>query len=1782
MSGSTVRDPEPIAIVGIGCRFPGADGPEAFWELIRKGVDAITDVPAGRYDVDALYDPTPGVRGKIVTRQGGFLADVDRFEPAFFGISPREAVAVDPQQRLLLEVAWEAFEDAGLTRDRMAGSRTGVYVGMWTSEYEDRMFAASSDIDLYVTTGGGRYAASGRLSYVFDLRGPSLTLDTACSSSLVAVHLACQSLRGGESEMALAGGVNLILEPHITIGYSRSSMLSADGRCRFGDASASGYVRSEGVGLILLKPLSRALADRDPIHALIRGSAVNNDGHGSQALVAPSPIVQAAMLRQAYRAAGVAPGRVGYVEAHGTGTRVGDPVELEALGQVLAEGRASASPCRVGSVKTNIGHTEAASGIAGLIKAVYCLKHRLIPPSLHLHEPNPRIPWDSLPLRMAQGEEPWPEEFAPAYAGVNSFGVTGTNAHVVLEEAPAGPRRELDDRGARRAWLLPLSAKTPAALAALAGRWAGRLETPPAAADLGDLCYTAAIRRTHHEHRLAIAGAVTRELAERLRAHAAGQLPPGLVAGRAGASRPRVVFVFPGQGSQWLGMGRGLLAAEPVFAAAIERCETALRPHVDWTLGRELAAAPERSQLGRIDVVQPALFAIQVALAALWQAWGVEPDAVVGHSMGEVAAAHVAGALSLEDAARVIAVRSRLLRRIAGQGAMALVELSLPEARQALEKWADRVSIAVANSARSVVLSGELAALDQLLADFEGRGVFCRRIKVDVASHSPQVEPLGGDLRMALTGIAPRAGAVPFYSTVTGEIARGEGLGAEYWVQNLRAPVLFASAVERLLADGLDAFVELSPHPVLLAAVQEALPRGSEAVAVASGRREEDEGRVLREALGALWVRGYPVDWGRLEPGDGRVVAVPSYPWQRERYWVDERRREASSSAAGHPLMATHIALAADPGGHVWDSTLVVEDYPCLHAAPGPVLGAAACLDALIGAAGEVIPGQAMVCDVRFPDQLPLVGQASVQVDVRPAAPDAHRVRVLGRDAGAETWAVLAEGVVTSGEPADGGRDSGSDPAAVAARAVLAGPEVRDAWMEVGPAPSLEGLWLAPAEGLARLADGGDHGSCPLHPAALEIAIRLLVLAAPAEAERLGDWRPVAVRAIRVLAGAASARWVHVTGARTGNGELTGDVRVLDAEGRAVLVLEGLRLTPPGPAPLATLLYEVTWVPQARQARRQRGRSGRWLLVGSAVERFRGLAACLEAHGDRTVAVDPGADAIELGARLDLLLEEHGPELVGVVLLDVLDLDPAESPTAAAAARGSWASALATVQALARHRGAASPRLWFASAGAQLVASDDCASLPGAALWGLGAVVAQEHPALRCTRVDLPLRWVEPDIAELAEELLADDEDDQVALRQGQRLVARLARRNAGRAVDGIPLRLVENGTYLVSGGFGGLGLTVAHWLVARGARHLVLVGRRGAPDSAAPMLAELRAAGAEVVVARGDVARPEDVRRIVGAIPESAPLLGIVHAAGVMDAALLVDLDETRVAAVMGSKVDGALNLHAATLDRPLDFFVLFSSVSAVLGVPGEGNYAPGNAVLDAFAARRRAEGRPALSIVWGPWGEVGLIAARTDGGNRLAARGLGSILPAEGLGALEALLGDGAAVTPLVMRFAPDRWGRAYPASLRGLLRDLCAVDPAERARQDIAARARAAAAPERRALLEAWLQEQVAQVLRLSPAEVYRGQPLKNLGLDSMLSLELRNRIERAFMMALPATVIWNYPTLAALAAHLEERLGLAVPEGANELAGAGEVERLLEEIEHLPEDEVRRLLAAGDAA
>jgi phthiocerol/phenolphthiocerol synthesis type-I polyketide synthase B len=880
----------PIAIVGIGCRFPGGVIDAAsLWRLLITDTSAITEIPANRIDLTRYYDERPATPGRMMTRWGGFVDGIENFDADFFGISPREAEVLDPQQRLLLETAWEALEDAGQEVHRLKGAQVGVFVGQWLSDFESRLFADPEVAAFYMTTGSGRYAASGRLSYVLGLRGPSLTLDTACSSSLVAVHLAVRSIRNGESEMALAGGVNVILQPQISIAYSQSLMMAPDGRCKFGDQLGDGYVRSDGAGLVVLKSLQRALADGDRIYAVIRGSSTNNDGNSSGSMGTPSRLGQEELLRSAYRDAGRAANEVGYIEAHGTGTRAGDPIELGALGSVLGEGRPEGQKVFVGSIKTNLGHTEGAAGIAGLIKAALVLHHGRIPASLNCNTLNPAVDWANTPLEIVRQSTSWVGE--KRLAGVSAFGIAGSNAHVVLESTPAKvaiAQAPSTKAASSVVPLLPLSARSEAALRILARKVADLLAAPNAPA-ISDLLRFAQTRRAAFEHRVAFLAIDAEELAVALKTYADGGEPmaQGVIDPR---HETKVALVFPGQGGQWNGMARALLEKEPAFRESIERADAVIRREAGWSLIEQLALSPgDAGYLGdRIDVVQPTLGALAIAYADWMKAAGLTADSVIGHSMGEAAAAHVAGALSLDDALRILCRRSVLMRNLSGAGAMALVDLSAEDVSAELFGLEDKASIAAVNSRRSTVISGEKECITELVAAFNARGVFSRLVNVDVASHSPQMEQPSKALRENLSGITPHAASTEFASALFGRMLTGEKLDATYWARNLREPVQFAKALEALVAREVEVFLELGPHPVLSPSIEQVeTGSGRHPTVVCCGRREGHERELLVGALGALWCAGAPVDFARGATSPAAVIDFPHYPWTRRRHWVD-------------------------------------------------------------------------------------------------------------------------------------------------------------------------------------------------------------------------------------------------------------------------------------------------------------------------------------------------------------------------------------------------------------------------------------------------------------------------------------------------------------------------------------------------------------------------------------------------------------------------------------------------------------------------------------------------------------------------------------------------------------------------------------------------------------------------------------------------------------------------------------------------------------------------------
>lgn len=878
---------EPIAIIGMGMRFPGGvDSPESYWELLRNGIDAITDIPADRWPTEAYYDSDPTAPGKLYARGGGFLSDVDKFDPMFFGISPREAVSMDPQQRMVLEVAWEALERAGQAPDKLLGSATGVFMGIAGNDYARMIWSDIEQIDVYSGTGTTFSVASGRLSYLLGLQGPSLSIDTACSSSLVALHLAVQSLRNGESRMALAGGVNLILAPEAHINFSKAQMMAFDDRCKTFDADADGYVRGEGCGIVVLKRLSDALADGDPIQALILGSAVNQDGK-SNGLTAPNGPSQEAVIRAAVENAGIEPGLVSYVEAHGTGTPLGDPIEVGALSAALGEGHSKDNPLLVGSVKTNFGHLESAAGVAGLMKVVLMLQHGEVAPHLHLKTLNPYIPWDDIPVSVTTQLQPFPTQDGRRIAGVSSFGFSGTNAHVILETAPE-PEIQTTEI-ARPLHLLALSARRADGLNQLVERYAELLAAPPA--DFADICYTTTAGRAHLTHRLAVVAETAAEARERLLSFAAGQETPGVAVNvLADTHSPEIAFLFTGHGAQYAGMGRVLYETQPVFRAAIDECAEILKAYLKHPLYAVLfleAGAPDL--MGQMLYAQPALFALEYALAKLWMSWGIRPAIVMGHSVGEYAAACIAGLFSVADGLKLVFTRGRLFDSLPEPGEMVAVFADEATVAPLVAPYTDKVSIAAINGPGSVVISGATTTVEMVVAQLKEQGIKSRKLDVPQSSHSPLLEPILDEFERIANEIEYHPPQIALVSGVSGQIATFAEVGnGAYWRRHLRQPVQFMGVMQTLHRENYRVFVEIGPNPTLLGMGRRCLPNDYGAW-LPSLRKDWNDWVQVLESFGGVYAQGVDVDWRAFDRDYGRRIIpnLPAYPWAKERYWYE-------------------------------------------------------------------------------------------------------------------------------------------------------------------------------------------------------------------------------------------------------------------------------------------------------------------------------------------------------------------------------------------------------------------------------------------------------------------------------------------------------------------------------------------------------------------------------------------------------------------------------------------------------------------------------------------------------------------------------------------------------------------------------------------------------------------------------------------------------------------------------------------------------------------------------
>ncbi|GGS49280.1 type I polyketide synthase [Actinokineospora fastidiosa] len=1753
------RTAEPIAVVGLACRFPGAASADAFWSSLIDGRSAISTVPVGRWEQFA-----PRVAEHGLPRFGGFLDDIAGFDAEFFGISPREAELMDPQQRLLLEVVWDALAHANIPPDSVRGSDCGVFVGLSATEYGQLTMTDLDRVEAWSATGAAAALAANRVSYALGAHGPSVTTDTACSSSLVAVHLAMSALADGDASMAVVGGVNLLLSPGITATFHRAGALAADGRCKPFDASADGIVRGEGCGVVVLKRLDDARRAGDRILAVLRGSAVNSDGR-SNGIMAPNPIAQQRLLTSAYAKAGVTAGAVDYVEAHGTGTLLGDPIEAGALSSVLGVGRDPQRPLLIGSVKGNLGHLEGAAGIAGLIKVVLAMRHSRIPASLNFTEPNPHVDFSA--LRVVTEETDWPRYPGVARAGVSAFGFGGANAHVVVEEWPRGiPAPDVWDRPR----VVALSARSVERLrdrARALADWPGDIVAPAVlhAADPGPV-------------RAAVPARDADELRERLRAIADG----GTAFTGSGAwSDP--VFVFSGHGSQWSGMARRLLADEPAFAAAVRT----LDPVFTEVTGSGLVALTEADGLA---ARQLALFGTQVAMVELWRSYGVRPAAVIGHSMGEVAAAVAVGALSPVDGLRVMWHRSRLLAAVhdAGGGAMAVVEAAPEE----LDDFPG-VTVAVYGSPTQCTVTGPAEQVAALVERVGGRGGLARTLPVTGAGHSAAVDPMLDRLRYALGALRPRGTATPWYSTVLDDPRARPAFDNAYWAANLRRPVRFTQAVAAALRDGHRAFVEIAPHPVATAAIEQTAA-GLAVTVIPTLRRAPDDD--FATALAAVHAHGHPDALRRRYP-DRLVADLPPPVWRRRRYWAS-----TPPPRSGHPFLGRRAEI---PGTTdvVWSGRVGTAEHPWLaeHPAHGvPVLPVAAAVELLLAVAQDLGHPPALR-DVVLHRLLPLEEDTEVSV-----VAEGEHLTISARSR--QNWTTVATGSIEDNRGADGETDSvaaaglgegggissrsGGESVSVAGAGGPGGsafPSGGGSDLVAGGDGSGGGFFRS--GGGSDLVAGGDGSGGGFFRSGGE---SVSVAGAggfggsafsPGGGSDLvaggGRFVPSGGELVSVVGGGGSGGGVFPSGGESdlvadgggagggvfrsgsvlvGGAGVGGADRDFSRSGHDVAVEQprgaGFVLHPElGEAALRVLVgvgerragrigrVRVLGDPR-RATRATAGAGGVWLsdADGVALVSFEGVEldevrradvpftprrlayqaewapaeprsggarlawVLLVADGvdpaEVVAGLGPDCRVLPLSARGDLVAAVGDGTGVGVAVLP-------GSPADLGAARAVVLAVAEVVRDLVALPHA--PRLWIATRDAAIVRPGEAGQPNVAALRGLVRVLAFEHPELRAT-------WVDTDTdAAIAGELTADTPDDETAWRGNQRYTRKLTRAH-------LPDRdapVVRAGAYLVSGGLGALGIVVARWLAEHGASRVVLSSRRMTPDARVAV----DGIGCEVEVVLGDIAEPGVAERMVHAAGPH-PVRGVVHAAGVLADGAVLAMTAADLAAVWWAKTEGALRLHEACQGVELDWWLAYSSAAALFGSPGQAAYATANAWLDAFTGWRRARDLPAATIQWGAWADAPANPV------------LEPMPTEEGTAALAAVLASGRGETGIsrldadtVLELFPRIAERPFFALLAGnrpaagpwagidALRTL-AVDDPERARTVIGEHVRAV----------------VAEMMGLAPDLLPPDTALTALGMDSLLAMRARAAVERDFGATIPLPLLLRGASLADIADHI----------------------------------------------
>ena len=1824
-----------IAIIGMDCRFPGAKNIDEFWDNLHDGVESVSffsdeELISLGTDPALLNEPN-------YVKASAVLADIDLFDASFFGFSRKEAEMIDPQQRLFLESAWNAVESAGYNVESH-DMPIGVYAGVGMNSYLLNHLSPNSNHPaggvgaFQLMIGNDKDFLPTRVSYKLNLKGPSINIQTACSTSLVAVHMACKGLRDGECHMALAGGVSIHLPQKMGYLYQEGMILSPDGHCRAFDAKAQGTVFGSGVGIVVLKRLEDAVADGDCIHAIIKGSAINNDGSLKVGYTAPSVDGQALVISQAQAEAKIDAETVTYIEAHGTGTPLGDPIEIAALTQAFRANTQEKGFCAIGSLKTNIGHVDAAAGVGGLIKAILALKHRLIPPSLHFEKPNPQIDFANSPFYVNTELSEWKTNGTPRRAGVSSFGIGGTNCHIIVEEAPETSLTT--NNFERSGHILSLSAKNEEALYELTQHYCSYLSSNSQTA-LPDICFTANAGRVHFDCRLAVVAESTAHLQKQLSAFISQETPAGLIHGKIESDKgQKIAFLFTGQGAQYVGMGRELYNTQPVFRETLERCDAILRSYLEHPLLEVLYPEPKMdSPLDETAYTQPALFSLEYALAQLWQSWGITPDVVMGHSVGEYVAACFAGVFNLEDGLKLIAERGRLMQALPQDGDMVSVMADEARILAALEPFTREVSIAALNGPRSVVISGKRQAIQEVTKALEAEGVKTKKLSVSHAFHSPLMEPMLEAFKKVASEVKFSSPTINLISNIAGELATKEVETAEYWCRHVRQPVKFEAGMETLHKQGYKVFVEIGPQPTLLGMGRQCLP-SDEGVWLPSLRQKQSDWQQILQSLGILHVKGTPVDWlGFDRHYCRRRVVLPTYPFQRQSYWVEEaavgknQRLDSyhEENLPSRPIIGQQLRLPLS-------QEIRFESYFSRYSPPYNndhrvfgvlvVPGVSHMAMFLIGVQ-EAFGLDSFIMEELFflqPFVLSEEGGRMAQLIFEPVENDIWSFKLVSlkeeanaNDPGA--WTIHATGKINL---ASKNRDLPAaekfDLAAIESRCkeVIKGPDFyKNFWVQgedAGPSFRwIKTIWQKDGEALGQTEFpellSEDVSDYLLYPGLIEACLQVMRCCREFESAPLlakgGDiYVPFSIESFKFYGHPHSNQlWCYASIPEEVGPEsksVIGDLHLLDENGKVIAAIIGFEVRRINRENLLRnlqkdpndWLYRIAWQPKVDENNDSPlvpEKTGSWLIFADREGIGSNLSSLLKQKNEQCILVFPNDTyKIEeneryhinpresqdfhrlfedIKKRQDMSGADNSLSIRGVIYLWSLE-GKSEQEINLSSLQNTQilgcAGALHLVQALAKIGWSEFPRLWLITRGTQaLGAAPSPVEIHQAPLWGLARVVMMEHPELQCVRLDLAPSKETEEVGMIFKELWSSSSEDQIAYREGVRHVARLIRHTAKSPTSQDRITVNGDGSYLITGGLGGLGLKVADWLITQGARNIVLTGRSGATETSQNAIKQLENEGAKVLVVRADVSRSEDVTKLFETISSSMPpLRGIIHAAGVLDDGILLKQNWESFCKVMAPKMEGTWNLHVQTQEMLLDFFVCFSSATSLLGAPGQGNYAAANAFLDAFAHYRQSHALPCLSINWGPWGEVGM-AAELDGRDRRRQedQGWSQISLDQGLQIIGTLLGQ----TEPQVGALPINWSKYVeqfptgdiPPVFSELTRS--SMSKAKAAQQSATQQHKflqsllEAPADDRQDLLATYIENEVASLLGLEQGgqSIDHRQGFAEMGMDSLMGIELRSRLQKGLEISLSSTFALDYSNIEDITAFLSERLSLAVP-------------------------------------